>query len=226
MLDQELPSSDYAVFYLALPKRRRKIFQYLLWFQNRFPTAFPKMAGIAKYAGLTPRAVQKFFKILEKENRKHFYLRVEARFNRFGGNTSNRYVLNNNFKMAMEWLKIYGFLNSPSNKTMAIISSMKKEEKVHPPSPQKFTPLSKDSSFSRDQKKHPKEKPSVNLLFNGIKIEEAVKVWASNVASDREIYESLETCSYRSKHGGVMYPTRYFVGALRNIVFKHRGVRV
>jgi hypothetical protein len=220
----DLPISSYACFYLALSKPRRKIFQYLYWYQKKYPNSFPKMEKIAKYAKISIRAVQKFFSLLEKEKRKHFYLKVEARFNRFGGNTSNRYVLNNNFKMGLDWLNIHGFLNSPVHKTNFIISSMQKEEEVRPPPPSRFTPLSKDSS-----------RTDLQTLGSGVWINPAVKelrgldmwakIYASRYASEYEIQEALEACRFQEKKRKIPNTSSYFMGVLRNKMDKKKLAR-
>jgi len=219
-LNLDLPLSAYALFYLQLTTGQRKIFQYLRWYQNRYPDkAFPKMEKIALFSGLSIRAVQKFFAKLKNKNIKEFYLTVSPRYNKRGGNTTNQYVLNKSFKMSMDWLEIHGFLNSPKKKTESIILSMQNEEKVHPPTPQKFTPLSKDYSFSKEFKE---QEASVHYLLKEIKIDKAVKIWATEKATDYEIYTSIEACHYRQHHGGVRNPTGYFLGTLKNIIYKKR----
>jgi hypothetical protein len=217
----DLPISAFACFYLTLSKPRRKIFQYLRWHQKKYPDSYPKMEKIAKFAKITPRAVQKFFKLLEKEGRKHFYLKVEARFNKFGGNTSNRYMLNNKFKEAMDWLDIYGFLNSPHHKTNRIISSMQKEEEVRPPPPLKFTPLSKDSLSTDFQ-----------TLGSGVWIHPNLKnlgldfwaqAFASKYASEYIIIDSIEALMYQIKQKKILNRSSYFIKTIKN---KIKGTRL
>jgi hypothetical protein len=218
--DLDLPLSAYALFYLQLTKRERKIFQYLRWYQNRYQeNSFPKMAKIALFSGLSIRGVQKFFAKLKQKKVKEFYLTVNPRYNKRGGNTTNQYILNRYFKMSMNWLELHGFLNSPKKKIESIILSMQNGEKVHPPTPQKFTPLSKDYSSSKEFKE---QEASIHHLLKGIKIDQAVKIWATEKASDYEIYISLESCHYRQHHGGVRNPTGYFLGTLKNIMYKKR----
>lgn len=225
MTDSPIPLSAFACFYLLLTPRQRKIFQYLRWYRNKYPKSFPRMTRIAKFCGMSVRGIQKFFATLESKGIKENYLTIIPRFEN-GHRTTNQYVLNINFKLAMDWLEIHHKLNTHRRNTESVIVSMQNEEKVHHPPPQKFTPLSKDSSFRKDLKELPKKRMSVNPNLREIRIEEDIKIYASQVACDYEIVETLEACRYKEKNGGVSNPTGYFFGTLRNIVKKHRGIRI
>lgn len=226
MNEQSLPLSEYVLFYLNLSKNQRKIFQFLRWYQKRYPRSFPKMETISKYSRISVRAIQKFFSNLEKTGMKRRYLKIVPRFRQTGGNSSNEYILNKNLNMAMEWLEIHHKLNSPRNKRLQIFLSMQKSEKVHPVIPKKFTPLSKDRLLSKDFKETSKERTFLNPLLGKIRISEDMKTYASAVASDREIHETLEACLYREKNGKILNRTGYFFGTLRNIVKKYRGLKI
>ena len=212
--------------YLNLNPRRRKIFQYLHWHHKKYPDkSFPTMAKIAKFAKISERAVQKFFEKLAKEQTKHLFLTVIKRYRSDGSQTSNQYVLNNNFKKALDWLDCYGWMNAPKKSIKRIISSMQNEEKVHPPIPKKFTPLSKDSSFSKD-KNTVEESVPINRHLIGIGISQKVKETASKMGSEYEILEALRSCIWRRDHGGIKNPTLYFWGAFKKIVKKTRGINL
>jgi hypothetical protein len=222
--DQDLPLSAYACFYLQLTPRQRKIFQYLRWYQLKYPErAFPGMKKIALFARLSVRAVQKFFAILMKKKIKGFYLTVTPRLNQNGGDSTNLYILNKYFKQAMDWLDIHGFLKSPKKKTKTIILSMQNDEKVHPPQPQKFTPIIKDYSFSKDK----------HTLGNGVWINPAVKdlrglddwakSYASRYATEFEIQETLEACKYHEKKIKILSPSSYFMRTLKNKMKKRKA---
>lgn len=216
----DLPLSAYACFYLQLTTRQRKIFQYLRWYQNRYPDeAFPKIKKIAKFARLSERAVQKFFAILAKKSIKEFYLTVIPRLNKFGGSSSNLYILNKYFKQAMDWLDLYGFLNSPKKKTESIILSMQNEEKVHPPTSQKFTPIIKDSSFTKD--KQTLETVWINPSLKDLRgLDKWAKEYATRYATEFEIQDTLEACRYQERLRKIDNPSKYFIGTLKNKMYK------
>jgi hypothetical protein len=218
MPDTDLPLSVFALFYLQLSKRRRRIFQYLWWFQKKYgPNVFPKMANIAKFAGISERAVQKFFAQLGKRNNKKFYLTIIPRFKKNGGKTTNQYILNNNFKMAIDWLDIHNKLNAPRKNTDAIFFSIQKEEKVHLPPPQKFTSLSVNSSLSEIQTTSPPV--WINPLLKNVRgLDKEAQLYATRNASEYQIVEALEACRYqiqvRKRH--IPNPSAYFTGVLKN----------
>ena len=211
--------SDNVLFYLILSRAGRKIFQYIYWYQNRYPNkAFPSMVKIALFAGISVRGVQKFFKSLEKRGDKENYLRVIPRFKKNGGKTTNEYKLNNNFKSGMDWLNIHHKLNTPRKNTKSIILSMEKQQKVHLPLPQKFTTLSKDCSFSKDQTTG--EAVWINPLVRELGIDAYAKLFASQCASDHEIVDTLEACRYQEKKRKLDNPSAYFIGTLKNKIAK------
>ena len=178
------------------------------------------MSYIAKYAGVSVRAVQKFFELLRTSPKynPNNYLTIEERANRLGGSSTNKYTLNKNFKMAMEWLKIRGFLNSPRSKINHIISSMQKEEKVHPPSPPKFTPFIKDSLNTDFQTFT--DGVWINPMLKGLGIDPWAVTYASRYASEHVIVDTLEACKYQEKKKKIKNPSSYFMGVLKNKMFK------
>lgn len=179
------------------------------------------MEKIAIFAGLSVRAVQKFFASLESKGCKKNYLSVKARFNQKGGNTTNEYKLNPNFKNAMNWLEKRHKLNTAKKNTKSIMLSMEKQQKVHPPLLKKFTPLSKDCPFRKDQTIE-RSVVCINPLVKLRGLDQYAQIFASKYASDYEILEALDSCRYQENRQILINPSSYFIGALKN---KMRSLR-
>lgn len=179
------------------------------------------MSKIAAFAGLSVRAVQKFFASLESKGCKKYYITVTPRFRKRGGNTTNEYRLNFYFKNAMNWLEKHHKLNTPKKNTRSIMLSMEKQQKVHGVVPEKFTPLSKDSPFIKDQTT---KRPIVciNPLVKLRGLDQFSQIFASKYASDYEIIEALDACRYQEHKQTLLNPSSYFIGTLKN---KMRNLR-
>jgi hypothetical protein len=213
-MSHQVQLSGFVAQYLALSRGRRRIFQFLRWYQSRYPKAYPKVSRIAKWAGVSERAIQKFFNLLKKKGYLNNYLTIHGRKNKWGGDSSNQYVLNNNFKMAMDWLSIHSYLNAPRHKNKHIISSIEKQEIVHPPSHQKFTPSS-INPLSRNQ--HTKDRPVwIHPKLKNLGIDMQAKIFASRYATEFQIIDTLEACLYQEKKKKIPNPSAYFIGTLRN----------
>lgn len=219
MIHQSVQLSGFVAQYLCLTTRRRKIFQFLRWYNSRFPLSFPTMNRISKWTGLSERAIQKFFEKLRKEGILKNYLTINLRKNKWGGDSSNLYILNKDFKLALDWLSIHSYLNAPKSKSKRIISSMEKQEKVHPPSPQKFTPLSITPLISNSHTftKNVWINPAIKNLKG---IDMGAKIYASRYASEFEIQDALEACKYHEKRTKILNPSSYFMGTLKNKIKK------
>jgi hypothetical protein len=214
--------SGFVAQYLVLTKSRRRIFQYLRWYQSRFKETYPTMARIAKSAGISERAVQKFFEELRDNNTIQNYLLIKKRTNKWGGDSSNLFILNTDFRLAMDWLSIHSYLNAPRHKTNKIISSIEKQEKVHPLPPQKFTPLS-ITPFNINPHTF---RPNVwiNPALKDLRgLDDWAKQYASRYASDHEIQDTLEACRYHEKRIKIANPSKYFMGTLKNKIRKRIG---
>ena len=207
--------------FFVLKKSKKRIILYLNWYRKKFPKSFPRISRIAKSCGCCERTVQNF--IRDNKQLGNLYFEVVSR-NKNGRQTSNEYILDKNLILALEWLDCYGYLHAARNKIESIISSMQKQEKLHPSPPKNCTPLSRDSSFSGDEDSERTE--SVNHLLKDIKIDLQSKKFASR-ASTREIYETLQSCQWRSnmrKMGKISNPSAYFMRILKNNMQKFRGL--
>lgn len=219
MFHNKTQLSGYVAQYLVLTKGRRKIFQFLRWYNSRYPQSFPKMSRIAKWAGISERAIQYFFEELRDKGILNNYLTIHERHNKWGGDSSNQYVLNNNFKLALDWLSIHNYLNSPRDKINPIISSIEKQEKVHPPSPQKFTPSS-ITPFNINSHTF-KASVWINPAIKEIKgLDIWAKQYASRYATEFEIQDTLEACRYHEERTKILNPSSYFMGTLKNKIKK------
>lgn len=210
--------SGFVSQYLILSKGRRKIFQFLRWYQSRYPMAYPKMSRIAKWAGISERAIQYFFEKLRKEGILSNFLTIHQRHNKWGGHSSNQYVLNNNFKLALDWLSIHSYLNAPRHKTNQIISSMEKQEELHRPPSRNFTPLSRTPLSPTQHTEPPPVWISPHLKKIGIDMQ--AKIFASRYATEFQIIDTLEACLYQDRRKKIPNPSAYFMGTLKNKMAK------
>lgn len=214
MSSESTPLSSFANFYLKLSKPRKRILQYFRWHQSRFPQSYPKIKNIAKFAGISERAVQKFFEQLRADNNgSKNYLNIHSRKNRFGGSSTNLYILNKNLKLAMDWLSVHGKLDASKKSINRIIFSMQKQEKVHPPSPKKFTPSSVTPLIANQQTLRTPVWIHPNLRQLGL--DDCAKRFASRNASEFEIADTLEACRYQEKKRKILNPSGYFLGTLK-----------
>lgn len=206
--------TEYAAVYLYLSRGQRKIALYLFFLLKNHPTVFPNVSSIAKFAGISERAVQKFFAKLDKIKENVLLIERIPRFRRSGGNTSNEYRLSNNFISALEWLNSRGFLNSPKNKAERILRSMQKERKAHPAPPQKVHPSYKDSSnkdiitLGRPVWQH-------HLLLGINSLDARAHAFAKKHA-DFDVIEARDACKYQAKRRTILNFSAYFMGTLKN----------
>jgi hypothetical protein len=216
--------------YLSLTPTRKKMIQRMLYGECC-------RRQIARYAGCTMRQVTRFFsesKSIDKTICLMFG--IKKTFDpKSGMQKQNEITLDKDFIFALNWLKNFGYLNSPWHKKSKILEHAKttvepKKERQKTTKPKskmsrgetsKMSTLLKDSL--RDLNTHTSKasvciKPMVKIQG----LDEGARIFASKYASDYEICEALEACKYQNARKKIDNLSSYFIGTLKN---KQRGMK-
>jgi hypothetical protein len=197
--------------YLDLTKKQKKVVQYLYFFYKKFKVIFPKQSNILKFAKCSHQCLKDFHKLNAEWG--NMYFKVMTRFERKGRQTSNLYEINKGFLEALEWLEIYGYMNSPKKKHNMIKKHVEKEEKVTPLSYENLPPLVK--ILRKDLRSDPPksslpEKSLIHPEIGKMNIPEKDKIFFSN-NSEAVIQRSIErlkvTLANREK---IRNPVKFF----------------